>query len=275
MPPSSSSLPLIRFHPTVHSFGLFKFRTGNLSMPGTPTASVRSKVFGLDALSRGLFHAKSASARATITDVFGAGGAANAGALSIRRAKTTMSSRTSVHTTSSGESSLSRFTRSRSNSTSATTASLHNSSMSSRHSRSSQRSGSMGKAAKKLIKRKTPPAAVSDGSESERESRESAHMRSMSAPVEGEFGRAPSTEPETDYSDYYEDLEDPPARGNLKLNESERDLMLRLRLARQNSQSQHEAQFDALAQELQVEETIYECKSTPFHELVANTDTNL
>jgi protein ECT2 len=41
----------------VHQFGLFKFRTGHISAPSTPTASARSRttMFGLDAISRNLF----------------------------------------------------------------------------------------------------------------------------------------------------------------------------------------------------------------------------
>lgn len=71
---------------------------------------------------------------------------------------------------------------------------------------------------------------------------------------EDAFIRAASTEPDTDYSDYYDDYEDPPTRGIL--NESERDLTARLQLAKRNSQNQHETQYGVG----RVDETIYECK---------------
>ncbi|KAJ3533134.1 hypothetical protein NM688_g7324 [Phlebia brevispora] len=125
--------------------------------------------------------------------------------------------------------------------------------MSSRNSRSSHRSGSISKA-KKLIKRKLPPSAISDGSESEMDPVPERSSSRMSVPDEA-YLRSASTEPDTDYSDYYEEYEDPPARG--KLNESERDLMARLELARKNSQNQHEAQYDG-GRDVHVEETIYE-----------------
>ncbi|KAK7696173.1 hypothetical protein QCA50_000824 [Cerrena zonata] len=52
---------------TIHQFGLFKFKTGNISMPATPTASSRSRaaLFSLDAVTRNLFGALPVHPKAT------------------------------------------------------------------------------------------------------------------------------------------------------------------------------------------------------------------
>ena len=86
----------------VHQYGLFKFRTGVQSMPTTPTANrSRAAIFGLDAISRNLFHSRAGSSKDTI---FG-------GSINAHKRSKTVASRSSVysHSTATGESSLSRF----------------------------------------------------------------------------------------------------------------------------------------------------------------------
>lgn len=225
-------------------------------MPSTPTVSSRSRaaIFGLDAISRNLFNALPGSSKG---DIFG--GSMN----SHRRSKTT-ASRSSVYTqsTSTGDSSLSRFSRSRSNSTvtSATTMSFMEdesampSDGGSGNSRTRARSLSK---AKKLLKRGKSPG----GSGSEREpspprlhSRLSqstsnlpdARERSLSV----ERGKSPASD--------WEEEETFDLRASRALDESERDLAARLELARRNSQNQREAGYTRTPIEPPLEETIYE-----------------
>ena len=113
--------------------------------------------------------------------------------------------------------------------------------------------------ARKLIRRKVPPRAASDdGSESEGDAGRSASR--LSAPDAG-FARAPSTEPETDYSDYYEDEEEPP---HAHVDGSERDLMARLELAKRNSRAQREAQYDPRSQ---LQEVAYDNEECEYHQV--------
>lgn len=225
-------------------------------MPSTPTVSARSRaaIFGLDAISRNLFNALPGSSKG---DIFG--GSMN----SHRRSKTT-ASRSSVYTqsTSTGDSSLSRFSRSRSNSTvtSATTMSFMEdepampSDGGSGNSRTRARSLSK---AKKLIKRGKSPGG--SGSEPEpsphrlhsRLSQSTSNLpdareRSLSV----ERGKSPASD--------WEEEETFDLRASRALDESERDLAARLELARRNSQNQREAGFVRTPIEPPLEETIYE-----------------
>ncbi|KAH9947218.1 hypothetical protein B0H21DRAFT_740140 [Amylocystis lapponica] len=222
---------------TIHQFGLFKFRTGKNSVPTTPTASLRSRaaIFGLDAISRNLFNARPGSA---MGDLFG--GSTN----SHRRSRTT-TSRASTYTqsTSTGDDSLTRFSRSNS-STTATSVSLTDdqSSSGSRRARSLSR-------AKKLIKRAKSPGG--SGSEAEASPRRE-RIRSAQSPL-----RATSAEPESEWEDsdrYDEDQTMMHHTG--PIDESERDLTMRLELARRNSQNQHEVHYSQATEPM--EATIYE-----------------
>lgn len=251
----------------VHQFGLFKFRTGNNSMPSTPTVSARSRaaIFGLDAISRNLFNALPGSSRG---DIFG--GSIN----SHKRSKTSAGSRSSVYTqsTSTGDGSMSRFSRSRSNSTvtSATTMSLMEDEQSiSAHSgggsgNSRTRSRSLSKA-KKLIKRGKSPGG--SGSEPEPSpnhlhSRLSVSTSSLPNPR----SRSPSVERGTaDASDWDEEEEAIDLRATSALDASERDLVARLELARRNSQNQHESKYSRAPAEPPLEDTIYEGRRKRFY----------
>ncbi|THH09714.1 hypothetical protein EW146_g8604, partial [Bondarzewia mesenterica] len=96
---------------TIHSYGLFKFRTGRNSLPSTPTASTRSRaaIFGLDVISRNLFNARASTSKA---ETFGNSVSSH------RRTKSTIS-RSSVYTHTTSDGSLMRFSH-RSGSTAAT-----------------------------------------------------------------------------------------------------------------------------------------------------------
>ncbi|CAL1700184.1 unnamed protein product [Somion occarium] len=252
---------------TIHQFGLFKFRTGNISMPATPTASTRSRaaIFSLDTISRNLFNALPGSSKG---DIFG-------GSINNHRRTKTMASRSSALTTnssSSGDSgSLSRFSRTRSNST-ATSVSMGDDddrSLGTGSTNGKGRPRSMSRA-KKLIKRPKSPGALSEPevpspgrSSSSRISRtqsESGHgmpngdnyRRSGSVSTEGE------SEEEDDGDDDGERYMGRFGDHSGALDESERDLAARLELARRNSRNQHETTAGTLQLEGSVEGTIYE-----------------
>ncbi|KAH8094910.1 hypothetical protein BXZ70DRAFT_1066217 [Cristinia sonorae] len=234
---------------TIHQFGLFKFRTGNNSMPSTPTASrARVAKFGLDAISRNLFNALPGSA---MGDIFG-------GSINGHRRSKTTASRTSTYTqsTSTADSSLSRSTRSRSISTitSATTMSLmEDDNPSSTHSgsgNSKTRSRSLSKA-KKLIKRGKSPG----GSGSEQDvSPKRAPSRLSPFALRGSGSRSPSVERGSEW-DEEATLDARPTR---TMDESERDLAARLDLARRNSRNQNETKYTRTPIEPPAEATIYE-----------------
>lgn len=151
---------------------------------------------------------------------------------------------------------MSRFSRSNSTATAATTMSLmdddrsmNNTSVSSGSRNSKTRSRSLSKT-KKLIKRGKSPGE--SGSE-----RESASPRrgSLSAPGSGR-SRSPSVERE--FSDYEEEYTGNEFMRAGHMDESERDLVARLELARRNSKNQNETVFPSMGMERPVEETIYE-----------------
>ncbi|KII94880.1 hypothetical protein PLICRDRAFT_33706 [Plicaturopsis crispa FD-325 SS-3] len=216
---------------TIHQFGLFKFRTGNNSLPSTPTASTRSRaaIFSLDAISRNLFNARPGLPKGS--DFFG--GSVN----SHRRSKSSVSR--SSTTTTTADSSLMKFShRSNSTATQATTMSsttMNDSFGASRSSRS-----------RKLVKRSKSPG----GSESERD-RAPSRSRSVN-------GR----ESEPEYSDFDDD-DDTVQQHMKRMDQSELDLTRRLELARKNSQNQHGKEAAALSLEKPIEDTIYEEEPPP------------
>ncbi|EKM59750.1 uncharacterized protein PHACADRAFT_88401 [Phanerochaete carnosa HHB-10118-sp] len=218
---------------TIHHYGLFKFRTNNLSAPPTPTVTrTKAAIFSLDAISRNLFSGRTGSPK-------------DHGSIGHKRAKTT-GSRISMYSqsTATAESSISHSSRSRrSTVTAATSLEDDRRSMISvdTGSASSRRSQSLHKV-KKLMKRQLS----SGGSGSELEVspwRGSDRNRS----------RSPS-------SDWYTDNEDQENNhAGRPQDQSDRDLSARLELARQNSQSQNDAQFDEdVFEEQLIEEDLYE-----------------
>lgn len=229
---------------TVQRFSVFSFKTGNSSVPSTPggTTRTRAGMFGLDAISRNLFHNRAASAR---TDIFG--GSIN----THRRSKTTVASRSSAYapSTSTGDSSLSHFTRSRSNSITTAATSVDDDGRSvalslESGSRSSRRSVSK---LSKSHRGKSPESVVESGSEAETSPVRSASRAS---------------------SDWYtdnEDLDDEPTFiAPDVLDDSERDLVARLALARKNSQTQPESLYSSVVSR-PGEDTIYEYEGELLH----------
>ncbi|KAI0340771.1 hypothetical protein BDW22DRAFT_348171 [Trametopsis cervina] len=232
---------------TIHHYGLFTFKTGNISAPSTPSATTRTRaaIFGLDAISRNLFHARPAVHKG---DIFG-------GSMNAHRRKTTVASRSSAYTTSTNattnDSSLSRFTRSRSNSIStAATSAVEEDGRSIQSldtgSRSSRRTHSLSKKLVKTRKAKSP-ATSGLGSDSEPEP-----VRSAS--------RASSEWTDADDDDFEEE---PTFEATREMDQSERDLTARLALARRNSQTQHDRQLSTALTVVPAEETIYEYEDEP------------
>jgi len=232
------ALPTNRFS-SVHQFGLFKFRTGNVSAPSTPTAITRSRahIFSLDVISRNLFNTRPGSAKG---DFFG--GSINGS----KRSKASVggSSTVTQTTMTAGESLMQFSSRSNSTVTVATTMSaMDNETVFDSGSKSTSRSTSR---TKKLLKRKS-------GSDLEAGSPRRAGSRPRSHPG----SRSTSQERELEYSDLEGD-DKALSQWARDMDESDMDLSMRLELARKNSQSQHERQVDPLVLEGPVEETIYE-----------------
>ncbi|KAI0751111.1 hypothetical protein C8Q80DRAFT_1155611 [Daedaleopsis nitida] len=237
---------------TIHQYGLFKFKTNSVSRPTTPTASrSRAAIFGLDVISRNLFGARPGSA---MGDFFG--GSVN----SHRRSRTT-GSRTSTltGTSSSASSNATRF--SRSSTTTAATSIMGmddepqaQSSSLSKGSRNS-RTRSLSRGAKKLVKRAKSPfmsdrEQTPDTEDEDENPRPSAlHARSQSHSNvydKDSYKRARSS------------------RNQMTVDDSERDLAMRLELARRNSQNQNGGHdYDSPASEAPLEETIYEDEPPP------------
>lgn len=166
-----------------------------------------------------------------------------------KRSKTT-ASRSSAFTQSTGtaESSLSRVSSRSRNSTFTLATSVEDDGISlsgSVGSRNSRRQGSLTKA-KKLVKRRKSPMSGGSGSEAEAEA-----ARCDSRLSQLSRARSPS-------SDWYTDNEDGDDQPKaLAVDQSERDLVARLELARQNSRSQSEPPFPDDEPE-PVEEPIYD-----------------
>ncbi|KAF7981667.1 hypothetical protein HWV62_32792 [Athelia sp. TMB] len=228
---------------TIHQFGLFKFRTGNNSAPGTPTATLRSRahIFGLDAISRNLFNGRPGSAK---IDFFS--GSINAS----RRSKSSVSK--SSTTTMTGDGSLMKFSSRNSTTTAATSVlsmdedAFFGSGGSGGGKSSSTRSRSRSITRKLLKKRSQSPGTFNSDSEGLSSKRHASRSNPGS--------RATSEERELEYSDMDDVNSMPPSRA---MDESDMDLSMRLELARRNSESQH-GKLPSPPVEPNVEETIYE-----------------
>ncbi|GJE84556.1 RhoGEF domain-containing protein [Phanerochaete sordida] len=229
---------------TIHHYGLFKFRTNNISAPPTPTVTrTRAAIFGLDAISRNLFHGKTGSPK-------------DHPSIGHKRAKTFSTSRASIYSqsTATGESSLSHSSRSRRSTVTAATSleeDRHSMLSADTGSASSRRSQSLHKA-KKLLKKRRPSSGGS-GSELEASPRRDDDLARS---------RSPS-------SDWYTDNEDQEDEPHVRpQDQSDHDLAARLELARHNSRSQTDAQFsDELFEAEQIEEDLYEDDPNPFRPL--------
>lgn len=234
----------------VHQFGLFKFRTGNISAPPTPTATTRSRahIFSLDVISRNLFNSRPGSAKG---DIFG--GSINGS----KRSKSSVGgSSTVTQTTVTAADSLMQFsTRSNSTITVATTMStVDDEAVFNVGGKSTSRSRSR---TRKLLKRKSKSPG---GSGSDLEAASPMRARSRSNPG----SRTASQDRGFEYSDREDDDKTISQRAR-DMDESDMDLSMRLELARKNSQSQHEQQAAPLVLDGHVEETIYEGGHFIFH----------
>ena len=223
-------------------------------MPSTPTVSrSRAAKFGLDAISRNLFNALPGAAKG---DLFG-------GSISSHIRSRTTGSRSSVYTqsTSTGDGSLTRFSRSNSTVTSATSVSL----MEDEHgmgsqngSTNSKRSRSLSKA-KKLIQRGKSPGGSGGEEPSPRRSGLLSRLSHSTSSLPDSRSRSPSLErgTATDASDWEEE-ETFDMRAASTMDQSERDLAARLELARRNSKNQNESRYVHAPMEAPIEDTIYE-----------------
>ncbi|EMD40501.1 hypothetical protein CERSUDRAFT_148569 [Gelatoporia subvermispora B] len=233
---------------TIHQFGLFKFRTHE-SRPLTP-ASTRSRaaIFGLDAISRNLFNARAGHGRGELF-----GGSINGH----RRAKTTSSaSRSSTATTTATtDGSLGRLSshgRSNSSYTAATTvSSVEDDFLASGSVSSSRRSRSMSRTRKLIKKGKSPASEVDTESDASPKRNKLAQQRPSVSDSEWKAN-------DGDVSEWDEDNQQHMRRHG-GMDESERDLAMRLELARRNSQNQHgQQQHLPFPKREQFEETIFE-----------------
>lgn len=208
----------------VQQFGLFKFQTDQLSRPGTPTASARSKaaIFGLDAISRNLFSGRSGGG-----DLFS--GSTNA---SHRRSRT-VASRASTYTdtTTTADSTLTRFSRSNSSFAATTISSMGADDKS--VAGLSISIGSVGTSASARSKDQRPRKLTKAGRSSSVGGSESDSDGSRSPRRGGGYSS------DTIAQGRYRENGEP---SMFEMDESERDLAMRLELARQNSQHQHAQQ---------------------------------
>ncbi|THV08384.1 hypothetical protein K435DRAFT_641062 [Dendrothele bispora CBS 962.96] len=202
---------------TIHNFGLFEFRTGRNSRPTTPTVRSKVSIFGLDAISRNLFNARPGSAM----DFFS--GSVNGR----KRTKSTASrSSTRTRTTSTADSSVTKYSlRSQSTTTAAT-------SVEDESSIYETPPGTV----KKLQKHRgrSPGGAVSETEASLRRSVTRSSTRSSRA------SRSMSRDRDSDFTDMDEDDDDFFRNGDF--DKSDQDLALQLELARRNSKNQNDRQ---------------------------------
>ncbi|TFK22329.1 hypothetical protein FA15DRAFT_522036 [Coprinopsis marcescibilis] len=215
---------------TIHQFGLFTFRTGKNSVPGTPTARSKAAIFSLDTISRNIFNGRPASA---MGDFFG--GSINGH----RRTKSSTTSRSSMYTSTTGT--MDSLLRShRSNSTVGTSVEDDASFFSSRSSKG------------KLRKAHGGSTSDSDGGSLGKsflgrslQSRSSNRSRSRSRE------RSEASDGDDDQST----IMAPPPK---PVDSSDYNLALQLELARQNSLQQHGKPLPAIDLDMAIEETIYE-----------------
>lgn len=221
---------------TIHQFGLFEFKTGRSSLPGTPTARSKAAIFGLDAISRNLFNTRPGS---SMGDFFG-------GSISGRRRTKSATSRSSTyaHTTTTEDSSMTKSShRSNSTTTAATTISTMDDDSSFFASRSSKGKNFWNRA-------KSPSGTASDsdrGSPSRNLSRSRSHSISRSHPWQSD----------ADYSDVEDERSTVLAQAK-DVDSSDYNLAMQLELARQNSMNQHGKLVSSIPLDMPVEDTIYE-----------------
>ncbi|KAI0371548.1 hypothetical protein BV20DRAFT_993203 [Pilatotrama ljubarskyi] len=257
---------------TIHQYGLFKFSTGNVSRPTTPTASrSRAAIFGLDVISRNLFGARPGSGIGMgVGDFFG-------GSMNGHRRTRTADSRNSTLTgsASTAGSSIGRFSRTSAN-TAATSVSGDDGGGESppkgslSKSTSGRGSRSLSRGARKLVKRAKSPFTSDVTSEPESPARPGKGTAKDSYSRRRSMSTSQADVLETEgagYSDWEESEPEGAGRSRMRriahMDESERDLTMRLELARRNSQNQHGREVSTPGMEAPSEETIYEDEPPP------------
>ncbi|KAJ3859197.1 hypothetical protein EV359DRAFT_51220 [Lentinula novae-zelandiae] len=197
---------------TIHQFGLFHFKTDKNSRPSTPTARSKASIFGLDAISRNLFNSRPGS---SMGDFF-------AGSVSSRKRTKSTASRSSTYTqtTSTGESSITKFSSSRSNTMSTIATTVDNGSLASTRSRTKNDRG-------------RSPGPFSDADDSFSRSLSRSLSRSISRASKS---RSVSRDRESDFTDTDDDEQ------IQILDRSDNDIDAQLALARRNSKSQNDRQ---------------------------------
>ncbi|KAJ3842136.1 hypothetical protein F5878DRAFT_419987 [Lentinula raphanica] len=198
---------------TIHQFGVFQFKTDKNSRPSTPTARSKASIFGLDAISRNLFNARPGS---SMGDFF-------AGSVSSRKRTKSTASRSSTYTqtTSTGDSSITKFSSSRSNTISTVATTVDDGSLASSRSR-------------KKHDRGRSPGPSSDAESSFSQSLTRSLSRSLSRASKS---RSLSRDTDSDYTDIDDDDEQ-----MQDIDRSDLDIDLQLALARKNSKSQNDRQ---------------------------------
>ncbi|KIK67960.1 hypothetical protein GYMLUDRAFT_36761 [Collybiopsis luxurians FD-317 M1] len=194
---------------TIHQFGLFQFKTDRNSRPSTPTTRSKVSIFGLDAISRNLFNSRPAS---SMSDFF-------AGSVSSRKRTKSTASRSSIYTqtTSTGDSSFTKFSSSRSNTISTLATTVDDGSLTSSRS-------------KKKHDRGRSPGPISDAESNRSFSVSRSNSRTSRT-------RSMSRDRDSDYTDIDDDDDQ-----IQELDKSDQDLALQLELARRNSKSQNDRQ---------------------------------
>ncbi|KAI0776132.1 hypothetical protein BD413DRAFT_261330 [Trametes elegans] len=251
---------------TIHQYGLFKFSTGNVSRPTTPTASrSRAAKFGLDVISKNLFGARPGSG---MGDFF-------AGSMNSHRRNRTADSRNSTLTGSTAGSSLSQSSRTTAATSVGEDESAHTNSISKTP---SGRTRSLSRA-KKLVKRAKSPFAADPTSEPESPARPGisgsySRRRSMSTSNADDLKAANLHDGDDDDSEQDVPDRDPSTevRRHMPMDESERDLTMRLELARRNSRNQHGRDVVSSSMEPPSEETIYEDEPPPSLRTLSRSD---
>ncbi|KAJ4478292.1 hypothetical protein J3R30DRAFT_2885247 [Lentinula aciculospora] len=194
---------------TIHQFGVFQFKTDKNSRPSTPTSRSKASIFGLDVISRNIFNSRPGS---SMGDFF-------AGSVSSRKRTKSTASRSSTYT-STGDSSITKFSSSRSNTMSTLATTVDDGSLASSHSRVKHERG-------------RSPGPFSDA--------ESSFSRGLSRSLSKSISRASnsrsvSRDGDSDYTDIDDDEQ------MQELDRSDNDIDVQLALARRNSKSQNDRQ---------------------------------
>ena len=204
-------------------------------MPGTPTSRSKASIFGLDAISRNIFHSRPASA---MGDFFG-------GTITSHRRTKSSTSRSSVYTATTNTTGDSLLKSARSSSSTAATTITHDDASSLLSSRSSKKS--------KRVREGTASPGSDVGTVGN-----PLTSKSLSS-LSNSLSRSSSKSNNLQYSSDYSDMEDEETVGTpVPQDSSDYNLSQRLELAYQNSQNQHSKPLPPIIKDVLVEDAIYE-----------------